>query len=67
MAEKETPLQKHGRSRQIQMILVPGIQSMYRWVWKFFWLSTTNVIKDKLYWNDTGKSLASWINFYMSF
>jgi len=37
------------------MILVPGIQSMYRWVWKFLWLSITNIIKVKIYCNDTGK------------
>jgi hypothetical protein len=45
----------------VQMILVPGIQSMNRWVWKFLWLSATNIIKYKIYWSDTGK-MVSFLN-----
>ena len=55
------PLWKHERlatgkyNRSLFLAFNPCTSKL---VWKIFWLSTTNIIKDNIQWHNTGKSLA---------
>ena len=65
--ELETHLWKHDRlatseyDRLLILVSNPGTDKL---VWKFFWLSTTNTIKDNIYWHDTGK-MSSFLNIFL--